>query len=110
MTMEARMKWIDNNTVELGDTRFFVTYDPQEFLKMESTEKAFVVAKAMPMISQYLEMTSSIEVRKIFEMGILHGGSTALYYKLFQPEKLVAIERTSSPAIALDQFIRGSEL
>lgn len=75
-----------------------------------STADRFCVRKPREVIARYEHLLERVAPRRIVEVGVYEGGSTALLAQLARPEKLVAVDIGSSPNAALDQFIEARRL
>ncbi len=108
--MPIYLQWLDENTFAIDGVRFLMTYDSRELQEWQSTKNAFVLEKASSMISNLISMTSKMEVNHIFDLRIFKGGSIALYAKLFNPNKIIAVDYVAEPVHALDEFVTESGL
>jgi SAM-dependent methyltransferase len=70
----------------------------------------FVVAKQPAMVDRMIDLIAELEPKRIVELGIFKGGSTAFMAALARPEKLTAIELDSKPVRALAQLIEARGL
>ena len=70
-----------------------------------STPEHFSIIKPRWQIERYEELIRRDSPKNIFELGIWVGGSTAFMAQLARPRKLVAVELSTSPCAALEQFI-----
>ena len=72
-------------------------------------EDGYVIAKTRRYIDKYIELFSNnTNIKYIFELGILRGGSTVFLAEFFNPKKLVAVEYNNKPVDALVKFIAQS--
>ena len=62
------------------------------------------------MIDAIVALREQNEIRRIVDLGIFNGGSVASYAKLFEPERLVAIEYTASSGQATRRAYRGRRI
>lgn len=108
--MPAEMRWIDRETLEIDGMRFIMPTDEERAYDEQSTNHAFVVMKHDWEVRGFCSMVASTAIKRIFELGIFKGGSTALYAKLFDPEKLIAVEIEPQPVAPLQRFIAEMEL
>jgi len=95
----------DQCTFELNGVKFLMTFDSQMLHRKCSTENCFLLGKAGPMVERFREFDRRRRIHKVFELGILQGGSVVLFDELFHPEKLVAIELARPPVEALASYI-----
>ena len=94
------LRWIGAHQFAIGDLRFLSTGDKDFndtkflsfFLGEESRVDRFVVWKTRAIIDRYTEVIEALDAKRIFELGIMKGGSTAFLAATSRPQKLVAIE------------------
>lgn len=99
------LHWIDEQNLELEDLRFFVTVDPARF-SGNADASTFLLLKAREQISRYAALATSLRAEHVFEIGIMYGGSTVLFERLFRPRRMVGIDHGSGPLPALERYIR----
>lgn len=75
-----------------------------------STAERFCVRKPREVVLRYERLLARLTPRRIVEVGVYEGGSTALLVQLASPEKLVAIDIEPSPNAALEEFIDAGDL
>lgn len=109
--------WVDDGTCVLGDTEFLTLGPEAEFAsrlfalaEVESTPARFVLFKSSESINRYVELVGSLDPKRIVELGIFRGGSTALFAQIAQPEKLVALDYEPERIAALDSFLERKGL
>jgi predicted O-methyltransferase YrrM len=76
----------------------------------EPSSTALPVFKPRDLVESYLALRERIAAPVIVELGIYQGGSTALLQALFQPEQLIAIDLTATPAEVLSGYIARRQL
>jgi predicted O-methyltransferase YrrM len=74
-------------------------------LGIESSPNRFVLLKTREAVDRYLEIVRSLSPRRVVELGIFRGGSTALLMELAQPAMLMAIECEPEPVAALETYL-----
>jgi Methyltransferase domain len=103
--------WTDPANFELDGQRYRISVDGAEMKTLRSTDDCFVLGKSKRMVDRFWsEYHARTDVRRIVELGIFQGGSSAFYAQVCQPDTLVGVERTDAPAIALERFIARREL
>ena len=65
----------------------------------------FTLIKSPALIEKYRGLVAGLTAPRIVELGIAHGGSTALLALLTRPAKLVSIELATEPLPLLERFI-----
>lgn len=58
------------------------------------------------MVEKSVTIAQQQRISKIFEMGILKGGSIVLYDQIYQPQQIVAIDLSPEPVDALTKYMR----
>jgi hypothetical protein len=103
--------WKDDLHLQINDVCFHLTWDTAELHGGSSTADDFLLGKSRNMVEKSVEIGRQQKISKIFEMGILKGGSVALYDQIFQPLKIAAIDYMPEPVPALSNYIaRHSKL
>jgi SAM-dependent methyltransferase len=106
---QLRVLWLDEQTIQVGTTQFFITFDPSEMTTMESTYDRLIFAKSPDLVQNLLDAAPT-SVRNVVDLGVFKGGSVAFYQRLFAPRRLVAVEANPARITALDQFIDHHKL
>lgn len=65
----------------------------------------FLLLKPRELIDRYVEVIQELRPARIFELGILEGGSTALLWELAQPRGMAAIDNRAPGSPALSDFV-----
>ena len=84
--------WSERNRCTVDGVNFFATVDIAEYHEITSNDSEFLLVKTREMIEAELDCTSKIDVNNIVDIGVWQGGSVALLDRVFQPDKLVAVE------------------
>ena len=81
----------------------------QPSIRMEGAD--FLLLKPRSLIDRYVEVIEELRPERIFELGILEGGSTALLWELAQPRALAAVDHRPPGSPALRDYVsrRGLE-
>lgn len=101
------IEWITEKHFKIGDTSFILSVDTAELQSSKSGDRTFLLGKKRSMVEDAIQLGQVRSLNKVFEMGILQGGSVALYDKIWNPEKLVAIEYTNDRISTLDEYIES---
>lgn len=107
---QLALNWVSDTVVRIDDVEFYMTADLGDLHSHQSQRNHFLLGKTRSMIEAVLALRRDENVRRIVDVGIFKGGSAALYAKLFDPDKLVAIEYSAEPVEALGQFIADNRL
>ena len=102
--------WKSERMMVVADVEFFVTNDLAELHGHKSSSRHFLLGKSRPMIDAIVALRGQNDIRRIVDLGIFKGGSVALYAKLFEPERLVAIESMVPPVEPLAELIAADGL
>ena len=81
------MEWNDRG-LTLAGTRFRVGFGPQT--QPDSNE--LLLMKPRWMVERYAALIEDVKPKRIFELGIFHGGSVAFLALLAEPDRHVAID------------------
>jgi SAM-dependent methyltransferase len=103
-------EWLADNLMRVDGVEFYLTVGLDELHSHASQRNHFLLGKNRQMIDDVLALRQRERIDRILDVGIFKGGSTALYAKLFEPSKLVAIEYTAEPVAALTAFIEDNAL
>lgn len=103
------LKWIRSDYLRIGDIRFRLSFDTdqlksQEF-SVESEKDCYLLGKPKHMVEKALDIQAERQVSRVFEMGILRGGSIILYDLIFHPDRIVAIDHDPNPSKDLEYYI-----
>ena len=79
MTRAARIEWRSDEELCIDDTTFRVV----PVGRSPSTPDRFLLLKNRQMVEAYIDLADSLEARRIVELGIFEGGSTALLELVF---------------------------
>ena len=106
MTKELfpKLIWEDDLHLKINDVSFNLSCDTNELQTGSSNNDSFLLGKPKEMVEKSFALGQQKEIKKIFEMGILQGGSVVLYDQIFTPEKMVAIEYVDKPVAALTNY------
>jgi len=100
---ERQLNWLDAETLEFGGVQFLTNIAP-EMHRTKSTSSRFYLLKDKLQLDEYVKLADELHPRRVVELGVLQGGSTVLYDKLFNPSKLIAFELGGSVP-ALDAYV-----
>lgn len=95
------VQWHDVDEFQMGD----ITFRTRVVNRFKSSHNYFMLVKHPRMVTRYQELISGLHPKRIVELGICEGGSTAFFCLLARPERLVAVDIKSSPTAGLEAFI-----
>lgn len=104
--MQPQLEWVTDQLMRLDGVEFYLATKSKEMLKYESRRNHFLLGKLRSMVEDTVALPEREQIKRILDVGILKGGSAAFYAKLFDPEKLVAIDFAVTPVAVLAEFIR----
>jgi SAM-dependent methyltransferase len=104
--MQPKLEWVSDQLARLDGIEFHLATASKEMLSYESKRNHFLLGKVRSMVEDVAALREGEQIKRILDVGIFKGGSAALYAKLFEPEKLVAIDFSTTPVDALTEFIR----
>jgi Methyltransferase domain len=110
------LTWTDERSCKTARGTEFVTLGSEGSFKrslarvmgVDSSPGRFVLLKSRECIDRYVDIVRTLSPRHVVELGIFHGGSTALLMELIHPEMLVAIEWDPEPVAALETYLTRS--
>jgi predicted O-methyltransferase YrrM len=88
--------------VEVGDIKLAIGFSARP--------NQLTIIKPPPLIDDYRTLVAGFERPNIVEIGIAHGGSTALLAAIAEPAKLVSLEYEPDRLPLLDRFLEGHDL
>ena len=97
----SRHDYIDDHTLRVGEQE--LVYGMRR-PATATTDRPWIF-KPRLLIDQYIELVERLRPRRMVEIGIHSGGSTALLAALAEPERLVALELSDERVPALDRFV-----
>jgi predicted O-methyltransferase YrrM len=97
--------WMDERRFERGGTKFLAG-----LLAASPLEECFAVAKPPELIRKYFRLLAGECPRRIAELGVEQGGSTALIALLAEPDLLLAIDVAPEIPAQLTEFIESKGL
>jgi len=100
-----KLIWEDDVRLTINDVGFYLSMDTEELKAGKSASDSFLLGKPKHQVEKAVAIGQQQRINKIFEMGILHGGSVVLYEQIFSPEKIVAIEHSGKPVKPLAHYI-----
>ena len=96
--MNPSPQFVDEHLLRIGEVTFHCAFpigDPPS--------GRLVVMKPRKLVERYVALCEATQPKRIVELGINRGGSTALLSELTRPERLVAVElATEAPPLLAD--------
>jgi hypothetical protein len=99
------LEWVDDLHLQINDVNFYLSIDTEELKNGRSFADSFLLGKPRHMVEKSASIPLQRHTSKVFEMGILQGGSIALYDQLWSPEKIVAIDHAPNAVTELTSYI-----
>lgn len=99
------VNWIDENTFSLKGHLF--TVDMSWVGRAESSEEKYVIVKNKTYIDSYLEQLG-YPFKNIVEVGFFEGGSSVFLDLLYNPEKLVCVDRRADELLPVSNYIKNN--
>jgi predicted O-methyltransferase YrrM len=101
--MGKRPTFVDEHHLQLGGHDFYCAFPlsdpPAGYLQVE---------KPRDLVERYIAIIEEVQPKRIVELGIRRGGSTALLSELARPEKLVAVEIEPRLPSGLSRYLEQS--
>jgi hypothetical protein len=98
----SRLTWTDDRTFRLDDAEYVCRPFGN---RVASTRDRFCILKPKWSVLSYEQLLADLTPENIVEVGIYDGGSTALFARLAQPHKLVAIDIKTAASAALEDYL-----
>ena len=100
-----KLIWNDDFNLTVNELTFRLSFDTAELQTGHSSDNIFLLGKPRSMVEKLSFIGQQNDIHKIFEMGILHGGSVVLNDQLFSLKKLVAIDFNTQSVESLSRYI-----
>jgi hypothetical protein len=101
------LQWIDDEEFTIDGVHFLCRGIK---VGLKSVPDRFCIIKPRWQVERYARVLEALAPKKIVEIGIFDGGSTAFLAQYVRPQKLVALELAEQPCAALEQFIESRGL
>jgi predicted O-methyltransferase YrrM len=98
------MEWNERG-ITLEGTRFRVGFGPET--KPDPTE--LLLMKPRWMVERYVKLIDKLKPKRMFELGILHGGSVAFLALLAKPDRHVAIDRQTRSSTQFEDWLESHD-
>jgi predicted O-methyltransferase YrrM len=85
----ARMEWLNDERLIVGDTRFSLSEDRSEGVESEPDE--FALLKTRWMVETFIREAPA-RVENVIDLGIFRGGSVLFLQEMFGPRRLVGLD------------------
>ena len=105
----GEMNWKNENVFSIDDVTFVVEVG-EALYDAASGEERFVIGKSRRQLETIKNLHYEKRVSRICDLGIYKGGSVMFYYKLFSPEKIVAIDLSGDRVKPLDAYVKKKGL
>lgn len=97
------LNWISGTEFEIGGYTIRMHYE-HGGSKLKSEGKQFLLMKAKNFLPHYTSLSPS-EYRRVLELGVYQGGSFVFLDQLLKPERISALELSTTPIPALDAYV-----
>ncbi len=98
--MNPSPQFVDEHLLRIGEVTFHCA-----FPMGDPPPGRLVVRKTRELVERYVALCEATQPKRIVELGINRGGSTALLSELTRPERLVAVELATEAAPLLTDYI-----
>jgi predicted O-methyltransferase YrrM len=102
----SAVEWLSVDSFRIGTVTFSLSVRD----RFKSSSDRFLIVKPRHMVERYEALARSLCPKRIVELGIYQGGSTAFLDLLTHPERLVAVDLRPNRAAALEDFIDENDL
>lgn len=107
MEKTLSLNWKNNTDFEIGGYTLTMNYE-HGGSKIISKDNKFLLMKAENFLKHYTSLDPK-EYRRVLELGVYQGGSFVFLDQLLQPEKISAIELSTTPLPALDKYVAANK-
>jgi predicted O-methyltransferase YrrM len=98
------LNWIDDVSFEMNGYKITLDY-AHGGSRRESKVNDFTMMKGRLFLDEYLALQDQ-NIKRVLEIGVYQGGSFVFLDQLLKPEKISAVELSTLPLPALDQYVR----
>ena len=81
------------------------TFELRPWHRVPTNGEWVCLRKCRNFTNRYLALANEFQSCSMVEVGVDQGGSTSFFWKLLQPQKLIAIELCSQPVRAVTEFL-----
>jgi hypothetical protein len=99
---DASIEWTDESTFRIRGVEYACRPYRRRF---RSSADRFCLLKPRWSVELYEELLRDLRPRRLVELGVSEGGSTAFFAQLTEADMLLAIDVKKNPSDALEQFI-----
>lgn len=107
MEKTISLNWKNNTDFEIGGYTLTMNYE-HGGSKITSKDNTFLLMKAEHFLKHYTSLDPK-EYRRVLELGVYQGGSFVFLDQLLQPEKISAVELSTTPLPALDKYVAANK-
>jgi predicted O-methyltransferase YrrM len=97
------LEWLDERSFAVDGVTFHLRIAD----RFPSTRDAFLLVKHRHMVERYTALLRRLEPRRLVELGILEGGSTAFAALVAAPDRMLAVDLKPEPTGALEELIEA---
>jgi predicted O-methyltransferase YrrM len=101
------LKWISGTDFEIGGYVMSMDY-AHGGSKVKSEGDKFLLMKAKNFLDHYTSLPPE-EYKKVLELGVYQGGSFVFLDQLLKPDRISAIELSTTPIPALDKYVSDNK-
>lgn len=98
------LNWLDDHTFLIDGEKITLDY-ALGGSKRQSGSSDFTMMKTPSFLEHYLALQGH-GIRKVLELGVYQGGSFVFLDKLLRPDRISAVELSTAPIPALDNYVR----
>jgi cephalosporin hydroxylase len=102
-----RLKWESSTSFEIGGYVISMDY-VHGGSQIKSENNRFLLMKAKNFLHHYTSLDPK-EYKKVLELGVYQGGSFVFLDQLLKPNRMSAIELSTTPIPALDKYVSENE-
>jgi predicted O-methyltransferase YrrM len=102
--MTDPLTWVADDRFRVRGTEFVIAFGSG------STADRFLIRKRRELVQDYVDVLLAHRGANVVELGIAQGGSAALFALVGEPRKLIALELSDQPVVALAELVERHDL
>ncbi len=109
------IKWLSRNSFTLGGYKFNIPSSLADLMfnaenVANSEPDSFYLGKEVEILQNYFGLFKQMSPKRILDLGVAMGGSAVFLQLAAKPQRLLALELSTTRADLLDRFIKNEQL
>ncbi len=102
---DHRLEVEEDRSFSVDGIKFFIDMAPIN--RRPSDSEAFTIAKGEGYLRFYESLAKTVRPKSMLELGIFEGGSYVFLDRLFNPDRMSAVDIREKPVAALVEYLKG---